>query len=76
MENFLNFDIVTTPGEVAYQQSSEEMAVLFVLSIISEGYKEEPKYIEAIRKNCKQKDVVQIAIHIINRHYKRQCQNK
>ena len=72
MENILNFDIVTTPGEVAYQQSSEEMAVLFVLSIISEGYKEEPKYIEAIRKYCKQKDVAQIAIHIINRQYKRQ----
>lgn len=72
MENILNFDIVTTPGEVAYEQSSEEMAVLFVLSIISEGYKEEPKYLEAIRKICKQKDVAQIAIHLINRHYKRQ----
>lgn len=71
MEDILNFDIVTTPGVVAYEQGSEEMAVLFVLSIIAEGYKEEPKYLKCIRNICEQKGAAQIVIHLINRQYKR-----
>lgn len=72
MDDLLNFDITTTPGEVAYDVSSEELAILFVLSVISEGYKEEPKYLAYIRDVCNQKSSTQIVIHIVNRHYKRQ----
>ena len=72
MNDLLNFDITTTPGEVAYQKSSEDMALLFVLSVISEGYREEPKYLAYVRNICNQKSTNRVVIHIINRHYKRQ----
>lgn len=70
MDDILNFDITTTPGEVAYQEASEKLASIFVLSIISEGYKEEPQYLKYLQGLCRQKGSVQLVIHIVNRHYR------
>lgn len=69
MAMLLKYDIDTTPGVAAYVSGSEEMATLFVLSIIAEGYREEPKYLNAIKKLCQEKVELNIVIHILNRKY-------
>lgn len=55
MAMLLKYDIDTTPGVAAYTSGSEEMATLFVLSIIAEGYREEPKYLNAIKNSARKR---------------------
>lgn len=69
MAMLLKYDIDTTPGVTAYTSGSEEMATLFVLSIIAEGYREEPKYLNAIKKLCQEKVELNMVIHLLNRQY-------
>ena len=64
-----NFDIDTTPGQVAYKSATKEMAALFVISVIAEGYREETKYLKCIKKICAQKGIVSISLVIVNKRY-------
>lgn len=68
----LKYDIDTTPGLVSYESNTEEMATIFVFSVIAEGYREEPKYLNAIKSICNRIDNLNVVIHIINRQYQRQ----
>lgn len=69
MQDLLRFDVPTIPGQVAYQKASKEMAILFVLSVMTEGYKEEPKYLKSVQELINDSDTANIVVHIVNRHY-------
>lgn len=68
----LKYDIDTTPGVTSFESNTEDMAMIFVFSVIAEGYREEPKYLNAIKSICKSVDNLNIVIHVINRQYRRQ----
>lgn len=68
----LKYDIDTTPGVTSYESNKEEMATMFVFSVIAEGYREEPKYLNAIKTICTDIDNLNVVIYIINRQYQRQ----